>query len=473
MAIGTGVFMQDHIFRMYDIRGKVGTELLVQEVESLTHAIAYYFKQQKQSLKTVAVGADGRTHSPAIKELVCKALQESGLNVLFVGICPSPVLYFSLFTLPVDAGIMITASHNGPEYNGLKICLGTESVWGTQIQEIKKLYEQGIRLISTTQGTYQEQDVITLYIAWLKHHFAHLVGLSLKVIIDCGNGAGGTVMPQLVEAMEWPNIKLLYPEVDGTYPHHEADPTVEENMADVKRLLASSDLEFGIGFDGDCDRMAAMTKSGELVQGDKLLAVFAREIIKHHPHTTIVFDIKCSAGLAELLAAWHAKPYMSPSGHSIIKGAMKREHALLAGELSCHFFFKDRYFGYDDAFYAMLRLFELLKDGRTLDQLLACFPKKVSTREFRIACDQDKMARIVHSVQDAFMNKPGMELVTIDGVRVTMKNGWGMLRASNTQPVLCLRFEANTEAEVEDIKQEFISALMPFYDRAYLEKNLE
>ncbi|MGE0010079.1 MAG: phosphomannomutase/phosphoglucomutase [Candidatus Babeliales bacterium] len=464
--------MQDHIFRLYDIRGKVGSEMPIDHVEALTHAIAYYFKQNKPEVRTIAVGADGRTHSPAIKERVCKALQDAGLHVIFVGTCPSPVLYFSLYNLPVDAGIMITASHNGPEYNGLKICLGTESVWGTQIQEIKTFYQQGVKLSCDGRGGYQEQDVIALYISWLKNNFQHLVGCSLKAVVDCGNGAGGTVMPKLVQAFQWRNVTLLYAEVDGTYPNHEADPTVEENMQDVKSMLAASDLACGIGLDGDCDRMAAMTKSGELVQGDKLLAVFACELVKTHPGASIVFDIKCSSGLSELLMAWHARPVMSPSGHSIIKGAMKREHALLGGELSCHFFFKDKYYGYDDAFYAMLRLFELLKDGTSLEALLACFPHKVSTREYRIACDQDKMARIVHAVQDTFMRKPGMELVTIDGIRVSMQHGWGMLRASNTQPVLCLRFEANTNEQVSDIKEQFIDALMPFYDKAYLIKNL-
>lgn len=464
--------MQDHIFRLYDIRGKVGGELPIDQVEALTHAIAYYFKLQNPHVQKIAVGADGRTHSPAIKERVCKALHEDGFDVVFVGVCPSPVLYFSLHNLDVDAGIMITASHNGPEYNGLKICLGTESVWGTQIQEIKKLYQQGIRLSALATGTYQEKDANALYIAWLKKHFTHLIGLPIKAIVDCGNGAAGAVMPKLIAVMGWSGVRLLYPEIDGTYPHHEADPTVEENMRDVKKILTTSDAMLGIGFDGDCDRMAAMTKQGDLVQGDKLLAVFARAIIQDHPGATVVFDIKCSSGLQELLLRWHARPYMSPSGHSIIKGAMKREHALLGGELSCHFFFKDRYYGYDDAFYAMLRLFELLKDGSTLDSLLSCFPKKISTKEYRIACDQHQMGHIVHSVQDAFMGKPDMELTTIDGIRVTTTYGWGMLRASNTQPVLCLRFEANTQEQVEEIKEQFITALTPYYDKAYLFEQL-
>lgn len=464
--------MQDHIFRLYDIRGKVGSELPIDQVEALAHAIAYYFKQVKPSVKTIAVGADGRTHSPFIKEAVCKALTQSGLDVVFVGVCPSPVLYFSLHTLPVDAGIMITASHNGPEYNGFKICLGTESVWGAQIQEIKKLYQENAHLSFAHIGSYTEHPVIPAYVAWLKEHFSHLVGLPLKAVIDCGNGAAGTVMPHLVQAMEWHAVQLLYPEVDGTYPHHEADPTVEENMLDVKQVLATTDMQIGIGLDGDCDRMAAMTKSGQLVQGDKLLAVYAREIIKKHPGATIVFDIKCSAGLSEVLNSLQARAHMSPSGHSIIKGAMKSEKALLGGELSCHFFFKDRYFGYDDGFYALLRLCELLKDGTTLDQLLASFPVKVSTREFRIDCNQQQMACIVSSVHDTFENKPGMELITIDGIRVTTAYGWGMLRASNTQPVLCLRFEASTQEQVQDLKDQFITALMPFYDKAFLVKQL-
>jgi len=464
----------DHIFRQYDIRGKVGLELPLDQVYKLTQAIAYYFIQQNPQIKTVAVGADGRTHSPAIKEQVCKALQESGLNVIFVGICPTPVLYFSLFTLAhVDAGLMITASHNGKEYNGIKICLGKNSVWGQQIQEIKKLYKAGVICQADSIGSYTEKPMIDYYIQWLYDHFPSLVGMQLAAVIDCGNGAAGTVLPQLIEKMQWHKIQLLYPEVDGTYPHHEADPTVEKNMLAVQQLLAqNSSLEIGLGLDGDCDRMAPMTKQGELVAGDKLLALFAQNIVRDYPGACIVFDIKCSAGLPELLVQWGAKPSISPSGHSIIKDQMKKQHALLAGELSCHFFFHDRYFGYDDGIYAAMRLFELLQGGKTLSELLAVFPKKYSTPELRIECQEWQKEIIVERIKNSFVGRSDVHMITLDGIRVTMEYGWGMIRASNTQSVVCLRFESDSLQGLERIKQEFMQPLEYYFATTALKQEI-
>lgn len=452
--------MLDHIFRQYDIRGKIGPELEIDEVYTLVRAIAYYFVKENPQVKKVAVGADGRIHSPAIKKEVCRALQDSGLDVVFIGICPSPVLYFSLFHLPVQAGLMITASHNGKEYNGIKICLGRDSVWGEQIQEIKKFAKDGISIESLKKGSYEEYFLIDDYTDWMVQHFPHLIGMDLSVIVDCGNGAGGTVWPMLIEKMKWQNLSLLFEEVDGTYPNHEADPIVEKNMLDVRAALVKGDYDLGLGLDGDCDRMTPMTKTGELVSGDKLLALFSYPIIKQYPGSRIVFDIKCSSGLPEVLATWGGVPCISPSGHSIIKKNLKEKKALLAGELSCHFFFADRYFGYDDGNYAALRLFELLlQEQKPLEQLLEVFPKKFTTPEIRLECDQDKMDYIVNQVKAYFANFPNAELMTIDGIRVSMKYGWGMLRASNTQSVLCLRFESATKEGLENIKRDFRTAL--------------
>ncbi len=373
--------MKDVIFREYDIRGIVDKELYIDQVYSLTRAIAFYFHKHNPSIKTIAIGMDGRTHSLAIKNEMSRALTESGLDVIFLGICPTPALYFSLFTQPVDGGLMITASHNAKEYNGIKICLGKESVWGQQLQEIKKLYKEKKELTASHKGSSKEFPIIPSYIEWLVDHFEHLKGFSQKVVIDCGNGAAGTVLPNLISKMKWPQISLLFEKVDGTYPNHEADPTIAENMQEVKHILATTDTAFGLGLDGDCDRMAPMIKEGTLVPGDQLLAVFAKPLLKEHPGSAIVFDIKSSAGLIELLKKWGANPIMSPSGHSIIKNMMQQHHALLGGELSCHFFFKDRYFVYHDGIYSMLRLFEIIQQTHTsLSELLTIFPNKFSSR---------------------------------------------------------------------------------------------
>ncbi len=466
--------MHDSIFREYDIRGKIGSELVISDIYDLSRSIAYYFKRENPQIKTVVLGMDGRISSPAIKEQMVSALLDSGLNVIFIGICPSPVLYFALHTMPVDAGLMITASHNPPDYNGIKISLGTECIWGTQIKEIRDLYRAKKFLIATTSGSYTQMSVIPLYIKWLKEHFTSLIEMPLRAVIDCGNGTGGTVMPDLVDAMQWKHIELLCAEVDGTYPNHEADPVVEKNMQHVKQALATTNASLGIGLDGDADRMAAMTKSGFLVPGDQLLAIFAQDILKVHPGSAIVFDVKASSGLIELLKKWGAKPCISPCGHAIIKTQMEKVHAPLAGELSCHFFFEDKYFGYDDGIYAMMRLFEIVqKTGKSLDELLRIFPKKYSSPEIRIACDETKKQTIIDHLKKYFASKSDAELLTIDGIRVTMPYGWANVRASNTQPVLSMRFEGNSPKELKQIKEEILDLLSDYFDKAILKNELE
>ncbi|HZW61199.1 MAG TPA: phosphomannomutase/phosphoglucomutase [Candidatus Babeliales bacterium] len=465
--------MLDSIFREYDIRGKVGSELLVEEAYNLARSIAYFFHEKRGSaVKTVALGMDGRLHSEAIKNEVVRGLTDSGLNVLFLGICPSPVLYFALYNLPVDAGLMITASHNPKEYNGLKICLGKDSVWGVQVREIRDLYKAGKQLESSVKGTVSEYPAINDYITWMGHSFKHLKGMDFKVIVDCGNGAAGAVMPALIKEMAWPNVQLLYPEIDGTYPNHEADPVKEKNMQDVKKILTETSVELGIGLDGDVDRMVPMTKSGYLVPGDKLLSVFAQPIVKEHPGAAVVMDIKSSSGLIDLLNRWGAKPCLSPSGHAIVKDQIRQHNALLGGELSCHFFFKDRYFGYDDGIYAMLRLFEILSPGISLDALLTQFPKKFSSREILISCPDEKKRDVVENVKQLFAQRTDVTIITIDGVRATMDYGWGILRASNTTPMLSLRFESDTEQGLQQVKLDFFKALEHAIDPVTLREHI-
>jgi len=466
--------MHKSIFREYDIRGKVDSEFKIDQVYYLTHAIAYYFLKHDKDVKSVVVGMDGRTHSPAIKEQLCKALLDSGLDVVFIGVCPSPVLYFALHTLPVQAGLMITASHNTKEYNGIKILLGKHSVWGKQIQEIYEYFKERREVAALEQGEMSYYPIIKDYVAWMVQHFAALKDMSLSAIVDCANGAAGTVLPELVEAMQWKYVTLLFPEVDGTYPNHEADPTIEANMQELKKRLATTDAQVGVGLDGDCDRMAAMTKNGFLVPGDQLLAVFAVSVLKKHPQATVVCDIKSSSGLIELLEQHGAHPIISPSGHSWIKDTMKKNNAILAGELSCHFFFKDDYFGYDDGIYAMMRLFKLLEEtGKSLQELLTVFPKRVSSMEYRIDCPEEKKKEIIQALKNAFAQRSDVQLLTIDGVRATMNNGWGIVRPSNTQPVLSMRFESDSESGLKNVKQEFFDVLKNYFNATRLKKELE
>lgn len=461
--------MLDTIFREYDIRGKVGSELIIEDVYDLARAIAFYFSQKKVTVKTVAVGMDGRLHSPAIKEMVCKALLDSGLDVVFIGVCPSPVLYFALHTLSVDAGLMITASHNPKEYNGLKLCLGHQSVWGLQVKDIRELFKAKAHIVATTQGALTEFSLIDTYVTWLADHFSHLKNMHLSAVVDCGNGAAGTVMPLLVKKMGWSNVRLLYEEVDGTYPNHEADPVKEKNMADVKNVLMETDIELGIGLDGDADRMAPMSKSGYLVPGDKMLALFAQHVLQDYPGASVVLDIKSSSALIELMQQWGARPCLSPSGHAIIKDQMRQYQSVLGGELSCHFFFNDRYFGYDDGIYAMLRLMEIvIYTGKTLDELLTQFPTRYSTSEIHLACAEDQKKVIVEDIKKIFASRSDMTMITIDGVRVTMADSWGIIRASNTQPMLSLRFESESLQGLERIKHEFCDVLELYFEPALL-----
>lgn len=464
--------LSDEIFRQYDIRGRVGSELFIEEMYDLTGAIALYWKEKNPKLHSVVVGADARVHSPAIVDEVCRSLQESGLDVVCIGLCPTPLLYFALHTSAVDAGIMITASHNPQEYNGLKVMLGTKAVWGEDIQCIKKYYAQKKRYVSNTVGLYSEKSLIEPYIAWLGEHFQSLKNMKIKAVIDCGNGATGVIVPKLCEYMRWESVKILYPEADGSYPHHAPDPTLQENMNDVRQLLYAEDYDLGIGFDGDGDRMAAMTKSGELLLGDKLLALFADDIRRHVNHATIVYDLKCSAGLQELLHAWGMDSYRTPTGSAWVREAVQKYNASLGGEFSCHLFFNDRYFGYDDGIYAMMRLLEIMVHTKqSLEDLVSVFPHKISSSEIRFEYPQGKQDSIIEHVVAYFKHK-NVDILTIDGVYVTFNHGWAIVRISHTQPVLSIRFEGDTDYDFKEIQNELVNALAVFFEQSFLQKML-
>ena len=471
--------MKDTVFRGYDLRGIVGKEFKIDEVYKLIRSVSFFFFTKNKTISTVLVAMDGRTHSPAIAEKVCSGLQDSGLNVLWLGICPAPVLYFGLHTNPkVEAGIMITASHNGQEYNGLKICLGKKSIDTLEIQEIKKLYKLGAKITPQKKGNKTSLSLISSYVDWLINHFSHLKKRRIPVIFDCGNGTAGTVLPQLIKKMEWSNTVLLYPEIDGTYPHHDPDPTRLENMNEVKRLLAKSNTQFGIGFDGDADRMAIMSKKGHLLLGDQIAALLIQYIIKNKKNTafplTTVLGIRSSQTVVDLLKTWGVQVYLSPVGHLTVSKLMEQHGAIIGAELSCHFMFMDTHFGYDDGIYAAMRFLEIMNPNRMdVDELLTVFPQTYISKELRIPCDTKRHATLLQELYTFFTNKKGYTLTTIDGVRVAIGKSWGLARSSKTQPVISLRFESDSLKGLRALKIEFFTVLCHHLDATLLKYELK
>lgn len=467
----------DIIFRKYDIRGKVGVDFKVEDGSNIAKAIAFFLKQKKQSCKTIAVGMDGRVHSQALKEEICKGLLDSGMDVIFIGLCPTPGLYFATNYLPVDAGLMITASHNPMQDNGIKITLDRQSVWDDQIKVIRDLFKAGTKITTTQKGTYQEFPIIEKYVEYLSNSFPNLHNFKTNSIIDCGNGTAGSVLPQLIKKMNLLKTDLLFEKIDGNFPNHEPDPTVEKNLEQLKDEIKNNNkISLSIALDGDCDRVATMTKSGKLVSGDVLLGIFSQFLDKSKTDNKIAvaFDIKCSTGLIELLEKNNIKPCVAPTGFAYVKEAMKQNNALFGGELSGHYCFKDRYFGYDDGIYAMLRLFEILQiSDKSLEELIETFPKRVSSKEFRIECSEEKKINIINCAKQILSSNPETQILEIDGIRASMKYGCGILRASNTQPVLSMRFESSNEKDLMRVKEDFFNAISQHFDINWLKKQLD
>ena len=466
--------MKDHIFRMYDIRGRVGTDFNIDCVYALVRSIVAYLLKINPNLTSVAVARDGRVHGGAIQDEVVRALKDSGIDVIDIGLCHTPIIYFAVFNKLADAGLMITASHNPACDNGLKICLGEKSIWGEQMQEIKELYKQGSSANTGRRGSYREQNISDLYLLWIENHFNHLKGIKSSFVIDCGNGATGAIIPKLVERMGWSNAILLYEDVDGTYPNHEADPTVLSNMEDLKNKIKLTDASFGVAFDGDGDRMGAMTSSGFLVPGDWLLSIFSQPLLKKQPGAAIVFDVKASDIIMNFVKGWSGIPVISPTGVSWIKKYMTDHKALLGGELSCHFFFNDRYFGYDDGIYSFMRLFEIIvESGKSLDQLCSIFPKTYGTIEIRIPCAEHEKSNIVMAVKESFSKRSDAQLILVDGVRAHFPYGWGVIRVSNTQPAISLRIESQDLLGLEKIKNDFYQVLQYHIDSIIVRQHLK
>ena len=438
------------LFREYDLRGIVGKELTESIAEQLGRAYCTYVKDR--GVKTISVGRDGRLRSPGLFDALVKGLLAGGLNVIDVGICPSPLVYFSLFHLPVDGGIMITGSHNAAEYNGFKICVGKEAIHGEAIQELRAVMERGA--FTSGGGTKSEHPIIADYLAYIKKSFTGVDARHLHVVIDSGNGAASLVAKDALELLGC-RVTGLHCELDGRFPNHHPDPTVLENLNDLVAAVTRHQADVGIGYDGDADRIGAIDEQGRVLWGDRLMVVYSRDILAAKPGSTIISEVKASQCLYDDIAKQGGRPIMWKTGHSLIKAKMKSEQAVLAGEMSGHMFFADRYFGYDDAIYASCRLVEILaKTGKPLSSLVADLPDTAVTPEIRVDTPDTIKFELVKRVQErltgyARSGRPigpakdiVREVVTIDGVRAVFRDGWGLIRASNTQPALVLRFEA-------------------------------
>jgi phosphomannomutase/phosphoglucomutase len=384
--------------------------------------------------------------------------------VVDIGVCPTPLLYFSLFTLPVDGGVMITASHNPPEYNGFKLCLGKDSMHGEAIQALKADIDKGRFEAGRGRGKVSEHPIIPDYLAYIKRSFAHVKASRLHVVVDCGNGMGGLVGPAALRLLGC-RVTGMYEDVDGRFPNHDPDPTVTANLQDLIRKVREMKADVGIAYDGDADRIGAVDEHGDILWGDRLLVLFARDILAGKPGSTVISEVKASQCLYDDIGRRGGNPIMWKTGHSLIKAKMKAEKAALAGEMSGHMFFADRYFGYDDAIYASCRLVEILaKAGRPLSTLLADLPATSVTPEIRVDCPDavkfDLVKRVTGSLMKRARSRPAdqrsglaiRDVITIDGIRVVFEDGWGLIRASNTQPALVLRFEASSPARLAAIR---------------------
>ena len=436
--------MNPEIFREYDIRGIAGKDITEEDVLLIGKATGTYFQQH--GCTKVTVGRDCRLTSESYRTKIIEGLVSTGCEVTDIGICTSPILYYSIQHLNQEGGVMVTASHNPKEYNGFKLCLNNDSIHGEEIQKIRVLIEQGEFTVG--QGKVSEVDVIPNYMEYIEKNIT--ISKPLRIGIDAGNGTAGVIALPLLKRLGC-QIFDLYCEMDGTFPNHEADPTVAKNMKELSDLVKSEGLDIGIGYDGDGDRIGVIDEKGELVFGDKLLIIFAREILSRKPGATFISEVKCSKVMYDDIEKHGGRAIMWKTGHSLIKQKMKQENAALAGEMSGHMFFADRYLGFDDAIYASCRLIEILANtGKKISELLADIPKTYSTPEIRVECPDDKKFGLVEKVTEYFKKK--YNVIDIDGVRVLFDDGWGLVRASNTQPALVLRFEALTRERLEEIQ---------------------
>jgi phosphomannomutase/phosphoglucomutase len=434
------------IFREYDIRGVADTELASPDVIELGRGLGTFL--QRKSGRRINLGRDCRLSSPRLRDALLEGLVASGCEVNDIGVVPTPLLYFSAVHLEADGAVMITGSHNPSEFNGFKAVCGSGTLYGEAIQEVRRLIEAGD--FASGHGSHSSIDVIPAYLDAVAPQFNF--NRRIKLVADAGNGTAGPVAHRLFERLNCEVTELFF-EMDGRFPNHHPDPTVPANLTHLQGAVKRQQADLGVAFDGDADRLGAIDENGEVIYGDMLLLICGREILKRKPGATFIGEVKCSQVLYDELKRLGGNPIMYKTGHSLIKAKMKEVHAELAGEMSGHMFFADRYFGYDDALYAACRLIEIVAaSGKPLSAQLAGLPKTVSTPEIRIDCPDETKFQVVERVAEQL--RKTHKIIDVDGVRVLFDQGWGLVRASNTQPVLVLRFEASSQDLLESYQRE-------------------
>ena len=445
--------LPNEIFKAYDIRGVVGKTLTAAIVEAIGHAIGS--EARTRNLTSVAIGRDGRLSGPELAQALAKGLQKSGVNVVDVGMVATPMLYFAAHELCNYSGVMVTGSHNPPDYNGLKMVLGGETLAAESIQALRLRLENGDLVDGS--GGYRKHDITETYLQRITSDIK--LARPMKIIVDCGNGVAGTYAPALYRRLGC-EVTELFCEVDGTFPNHHPDPSVPENLRDVIHALKTTDAEIGLAFDGDGDRLGVVAKDGSIIYADRQLMLFAADVLSRNPGGQIIFDVKCTRNLAPWIEHHGGKSIMWKTGHSFIKGKLKETGALLAGEMSGHIFFQERWYGFDDGLYAGARLLELLSHQADINATLHAIPDAINTPELQIRLKEGENYALIAQLQKTAHFDNPERVITIDGLRVEYQDGFGLARSSNTTPVIVLRFEADNAAALKRIQEDFRKVIL-------------
>ncbi|WP_210768828.1 phosphomannomutase/phosphoglucomutase [Zestomonas carbonaria] len=441
------------IFRAYDIRGVVGDTLTTETAYWIGRAVGS--ESLARGEPCVAVGRDGRLSGPELVQALIQGIADTGCQVSDIGMVPTPALYYAANVLEGKSGVMLTGSHNPPDYNGFKIMIAGDTLANEQIQALRQRIESND--LASGVGNVEQVDILDRYFKQIRDDIA--LAKPLRVVVDCGNGVAGVIAPQLIEALGCTVIPLFC-DVDGTFPNHHPDPGKPENLEDLITKVKAEKADLGLAFDGDGDRVGVVTNEGTIIYPDRLMMLFAKDVVSRNPGADVIFDVKCTRRLGALISGYGGRPVMWKTGHSLIKKKMKETGALLAGEMSGHIFFKERWFGFDDGIYSAARLLEILSlDKRDAEHVFSAFPVDISTPEINVQVTEETKFRIIERLQSGGEWGEG-SVTTLDGVRVDYPKGWGLVRASNTTPVLVLRFEGDTQAELERIRELFRAQLL-------------
>lgn len=436
-----------HIFRAYDIRGVVETALRPEVVKLVGQALGTLYPNSKK----VVVARDGRTSSKELSEKLSQGLQASGCNVIDIGEVPTPVLYYATHELKTGAGVMVTGSHNPPEYNGLKMVMDSKTLHGDDIQSIYQCIESG--KLNSEAGSIEELDLFDRYISRITNDVK--LQRPLKIAVDCGNGVAGPAAVSLFEKLGC-ELHTLFCDIDGTFPNHHPNPSDAKNLQDLIKCVRDNNLDLGLAFDGDGDRVGVIDNKGEVLWADRQMMLYARDVLSRKPGAKIIYDVKSSRNLGKVIEEAGGEAVMWKTGHSFIKNKMQETGAELAGEMSGHIFFKERWFGFDDALYSAARLLEIFtKQGLSSSELFASLPNSLSTPELNVHFDEDGAQHTYMKKFAEIVDLPNAKITTIDGIRADYERGWGLVRASNTTPSLVIRFEADNEDIIDDIKNDF------------------